>query len=351
MKKYNYIDLTRIIAMFEVILFHILLFFSKNPFWFEYADYENDTATYLCNIMNFTIVPIFVFCSGFLFQNSMQSRETSMAAAILKHTKRLLLPFLIYGLLWLVPTYTLFDISTYGRPKGTSLMAGYKSMLLGRFCDVSWFLLMLFWVTIIWILLRSLLKKKRFIIGAVVAVALYFAAHYLLAGVGYYSINQIDIYLIIFFVGASFFWIEDKINKLSFPVLMWISISGVEICAILAQYTSSNYWLYCVLSIAMPFFMVILAMGICKLKLHWNTENSHIYKWLLKHNMDIYLLQAPGIYLSFFIFYPLVGQNCALCVIISYIFSIVIDFILVILLTYIRKALLRTYKAIKSGTK
>ncbi len=41
MKKYSYIDLARTISMFAVILFHILLCFSNNPFWFVYADYEN----------------------------------------------------------------------------------------------------------------------------------------------------------------------------------------------------------------------------------------------------------------------------------------------------------------------
>lgn len=349
MKKYKYIDLVRTMAMFGVILFHILLCFSKNPFWFVYADYENDTAKYLCNIMNFTVVPIFVFCSGFLFQTSMQNKEISIPTTILKRTKRLLLPFLLYGLLWLVPTYTAFDIPTYGRPKGTSLIDGYKSMLLGQFCDVSWFLLMLFWVTIIWILLRNLLKKERFIIGSVVAAALFFAVHYMLSGVNYYSINQIDIYLVIFFAGASFFWIADKINKLPFPVLMSISVSGIAVCTVLTPYTSSHYWLYCVLAMAMPFFMVILAMWICKLKLYSHTENFRIYKWLLKHNMDIYLLQAPGIYLSFLLFYPLVGQHCALCVTTSYIFAIVIDFILVIILTYIRKALSWLYKVLRKA--
>lgn len=44
MKEYSYIDLARTISMFAVILFHILLCFSNNPFWFVYADYENGTA-------------------------------------------------------------------------------------------------------------------------------------------------------------------------------------------------------------------------------------------------------------------------------------------------------------------
>lgn len=350
MKKYNYIDLTRTIAMFGVVLCHCLLFFSSNPFWFVNADYQSDGAVFLCNILNFTVVQIFVFCSGFLFQASLQSKQTGIPAMILKRAKRILLPFLLYGALWLVPTYTIFDIPTYGRPKGTSLIDGYKSMLLGQFCDVSWFLLMLFWVTLIWIFLRVLLKKKLIFVGAAAAVALYFAAYFLLSEVNFYSISQIDIYIVAFFAGAAFYWISDKINKLPLAAIFAISISGIAACAALSPF-ASNYPVYCVFAIIMPVFVVILAMGICKLKLQDRVEKSRVYKWLLKHNMDIYLLQAPGMYLSFMWLYPLVGQNSALCVTLCFVLTLAIDFVLVALLTLIRKGLSAILKSVKKGEK
>lgn len=344
MKKFNYIDLAKTITMFLVILFHNLLFFADNPYWLFNADYKNDTAIFLCNILNCTVVPLFVFCSGFLFQISIQKKEISTATAILKRTKRLLLPYLLYGLLWLVPTYTIFDIPSYGRPKGSSLIDGYKFMLLGQFSDVAWFLLMLFWVSIIWIILRKLLKKERFIIGVAAATALYFAAHNLLSGVVYYALNQIDVFIVIFFAGASFFWISDKINKLPMLILLLISVLAMLVCAMLAQYASLNYWLYSVLAIIMPVIMVIFAIGLCKLKLQAHTENTCIYRWLLKNNMAIYLMQSPVMYLSFMIFYPIIGKDCFLCVAISYIFTIAFDFIIVLLLTNTRSALMKLYE-------
>ena len=347
MKKYNYIDLVRTITMFVVVINHILFFYSDNPFWYIYADEKNEMAVYLCEILNFTVIPIFVLCSGFLFQASMQKKEIRMIDTVVKRTKRLLLPFFAYGVFWLVPTYTIFDIPTFGRPKGTSLTDGYKAMLLGQFCDVSWFLLMLFWVTIIWILLKALLKKERIIIGATATAVIFLASRYLLADVNFYKINQIDIYIVIFFVGASFYWIADRLNELSFTVLMLISVLGAAICAILAPYSSDAYWLYCVLAVVMPVCMVIFAMAICKLEMQSRVENTQIYKWLLKHNMDIYLMQAPGMYLSFWLVYPLVGQNFALCVIIIFAVTIFIDFILVILLTIIRKLLFGVNKVLR----
>lgn len=341
MKKYNYIDLVKTITMFLVILCHCLLFFSDNPYWVVNADYECDGAKFLCNILNYSVVPVFVFSAGFLFQVSMQHKESSITDAIIKRAKRLLLPYFLYGFLWLVPTYTLFDIPSHGRPEGSSLMAGYKAMFLGMFSDVSWFLLMMFWVSIIWIILKSLLKRNRLVVGSFIAVALYFTTHYLLAGISYYTLSQIDIYIVIFFMGASFFWIADQTEKISMPVLITISVAGILICAMLAQYAPIYYWTLCVFEITMPVIMVLLAMGLCKLKLQTRIEDTRIYKWLLKHNMDIYLMQAPGMYLSFRLFYPLVGQNCVLCVILCYILTIALDMIIVLVLSHIRNGLQR----------
>lgn len=175
---------------------------------------------------------------------------------------------------------------------------------------------------------------------AVVAIALYLITHQLLAEMNYYALNEIDIYIVIFFVGALFFWIADKIYEWSIPVLLLISIPGILVCSILAQYASLSYWLYSVVAIIMPVVMIIFTMGLCKCAFMGNTENTRIYRWLLKHNMDIYLMQAPGMYLSFMIFYPVIGWNCFLCVVICYIFTIAIDFVTVWLLTRIRSALM-----------
>ena len=66
-----------------------------------------------------------------------------------------------YGLFQRIP---FFDIPSFGRDKGTSLLDGYKAMALEKFSDMAWFLLMLFWVTLIWILLQVLLRKRNLIL-------------------------------------------------------------------------------------------------------------------------------------------------------------------------------------------
>ena len=60
-----------------------------------------------------------------------------MVGLIRKKTVRLLIPYFVYGTLWLVPTYTFFDIPNFGRDKGASLLDGYIAMALGKFSDVA----------------------------------------------------------------------------------------------------------------------------------------------------------------------------------------------------------------------
>ena len=157
MKKYDYIDFMKTIGMFLVIAAHCTLFFSGNQFWPIRSEQENVILRWFCNLLVAASIPIFVFSSGFLIPLSLHKSNISITGLIRKKAFRLLIPYYIYGALWLVPTYTLFDIPSYGRAERTSLLNGYIAMALGKFSDVAWFLMMLFWVTLIWLLIYRFL--------------------------------------------------------------------------------------------------------------------------------------------------------------------------------------------------
>ena len=209
--------------MFLIIVAHCTLFFSGNEFWFIKAEQESIVLRWISKFVVLSVVPIFTFASGFLLQLSLQKNKGSIVDLIRKKAVHLCIPYFIYGILWLVPTYTFFDIPSFGRDKGASLIDGYKAMALGQFSDVAWFLLMLFWVTLIWILLKELLKKENLIYGAMVSAVLYFVVHFYLGQIDYYKISQIDIYIIVFFVGAAFFYVSDIVYN---TVPEWLLIVG-----------------------------------------------------------------------------------------------------------------------------
>lgn len=340
MKKYNYIDLMKTIAMFLVIAAHCALFFSGNEFWLIRADQESILLRWISKFVVLIVVPIFTFAAGFLLQLSLQKNKDSIVGLIRKKAVRLLVPYFIYGTLWLVPTYTFFDIPSFGRDKGASLIDGYKAMALGMFSDMAWYLLMLFWVTVIWILLNRLLKKTNLIYGAIVSVVLYFSVHFLLGQIDYYKISQIDIYIIVFFVGAGFFYISDVIfNNVSKWILIVGSLVGIIARVFSAQLATEIYIIDCILKIVIPILFLTFSMGLCQTKIVSNLEKTAVYNWLRKNSLYIYLLQAPGVYIIFGIIYPLIGSNAFLCFLVLFILTTLLDVILTLIYVCIKKKL------------
>ena len=344
MKKYNYIDFVKTITMFLVIVAHCTLFFSGNEFWFIKAEQESIVLRWISKFVVLSVVPIFTFASGFLLQLSLQKNKGSIVDLIRKKAVHLCIPYFIYGILWLVPTYTFFDIPSFGRDKGASLIDGYKAMALGQFSDVAWFLLMLFWVTLIWILLKELLKKENLIYGAMVSAVLYFVVHFYLGQIDYYKISQIDIYIIVFFVGTAFFYVSDIVyNTVPEWLLIVGSLVGMIPCVFLAQLSTERYILECILKIVIPVLFLTFSMGLCRTNVIGKLEETAVYNWLRKNSLYIYLLQAPGVYIVFGIIYPIIGSNALLCFLLLFILTTLIDVILTLIYVFIKGKILHVF--------
>ena len=344
MKKYNYIDFVKTITMFLVIVAHCTLFFSGNEFWFIKAEQESIVLRWISKFVVLSVVPIFTFASGFLLQLSLQKNKGSIVDLIRKKAVHLCIPYFIYGILWLVPTYTFFDIPSFGRDKGASLIDGYKAMALGQFSDVAWFLLMLFWVTLIWILLKELLKKENLIYGAMVSAVLYFVVHFYLGQIDYYKISQIDIYIIVFFVGAAFFYVSDIVyNTVPEWLLIVGSLVGMIPCVFLAQLSTERYILECILKIVIPVLFLTFSMGLCRTNVIVKLEETAVYNWLRKNSLYIYPLQAPGVYIVFGIIYPIIGSNALLCFLLLFILTTLIDVILTLIYVFIKGKILHVF--------
>ena len=340
MKKYNYIDFMKILAMFMVIVAHCTLFFSGNEFWPVKADQESIILSWISKFVVLAVVPIFTFAAGFLLQLSLQKKKSNIGSLIRKKAVRLLIPYFIYGILWLVPTYTFFDIPGFGRDSGASLADGYKAMLLGMFSDVAWFLLMLFWVTLIWILLNRLLSKRNIAFGAIAAVGLYVAAHFFLGQIDYYKLSQIDIYIIVFFVGAAFFYAVDFVYQhASKWILIFGSLVGIGVCVCLAQLSAEIYSIECILSIVIPVLFLTFSMGLCRTKLGDRLEETRVYNWLRKNSLYIYLLQMPGVYVFFGIINPLLGAIPVLSFLVVFLLTIALDVVLTLIVVFLKKVL------------
>lgn len=351
MKRYVYIDFLKTITLFSVIVGHCSLFFSANPFWLIKAEQESILLRWFSNLILVSAVPIFVFSSGFVFQICLQNNKSNpnWVELIKNKTVRLLIPYFIYGVLYLVPLWTLFDIPSFGRERGTSLIDGYKAMLMGQFSEVAWFLLLLFWVTLIWILLNRLLRKRYIFYGAIVSVLLYFAAHFFLAEISYYKLSQIDIYIVCFFVGAAFSYISDFIyNKVTKWILILGSLLGIIGCLFLSQLSTELYIVECALRIATPILFLTFSMGLCHTKMVEKIERTATYNWLRKNSFYLYLFQVPGIYIIFELIYPLIGTNPLLCTFVLFILTTLCDVISTLIYVFIKEKILHLLYKIKA---
>ncbi len=146
------------------------------------------------------LAPAFVFASGFLLELSRERKAETFPIVLFKRAKRLLMPWFFTTILWLVPTYWLFDLPALNRPLHASLEETYRAGLLGLFTGHLWFLPMLFWVTTFWLALLPL-ERGRVKIGAAIAVLAAIFMDDLGKGLVWYCLWQITPYLIYFYLG------------------------------------------------------------------------------------------------------------------------------------------------------
>ncbi len=284
----------------------------------ESAEFSSPVVIFLCNMLDASLIANFVFCSGFLYANSISHRKRTLTESILERGKRLIIPYYLYGAFWVVPLYTFFDIHTFGRPEGAGYLTGYQFMLLGCFSDHLWFLWMLFWVALVFILIKPLLQKKYLLIAFLLTVLLAVIDQTLLAGVAYFKISQIAPYLLCFFLGIVCYLFLDKIEQL--PVWGLFCLSGLMLtgCLLYGKAIEIHFalgWL-CKLASACMEFLLFLALertGIAKL-----FETKKLWQYTIKHGAQIYLLNCPFMYLYFRLLYPLVGQNVFLCILLNF---------------------------------
>ena len=335
-QKFEFVDNMKCISMIGVVLWHCMLFYAGNPFWLLRAETPSSIVAFLSNYFDCCFVPFFVFASGFLFCITCQKEDRKSVDIIVGRVKRLLVPWILYGLLWLVPTYTLFDIESFGRIKGTSLLGGYKVMLLGQFADMAWFLLMLFWVSLIWCCFRFLLKKGRIWVSLFVALALVLLSHYGLANVDFYKLSQIDQYLWYFYLGTIVYCYWDMSDSYKDVKAVIAAILLVITAIILAQYCGGNFYLTVLTKSINVLGMCVLFFNTTQAGLFNGKHISRLMGWLKLHNMDVYLFQAPWIYVYFVIFYPIVGKSALACILCNFVATAISIFVICEIITFIK---------------
>ncbi len=320
-RRFDYISDMKTVALLGVVFGHCLLFYVGNPFFPETAGFISKSAMLIITFFDASLISGFVFCSGFLFANSISRKNRTVLQNLANRIKRLLIPYYLYGALWVVPLYTFFNIKCFGRPENANYLTGYKYMLLGCFSDHLWFLWMLFWVASAFILMKPLLTKKLLPLTFVISVGLAFIVQIFLTDFPYFKLSQTAPYFICYFIGICAFHFIERIEKI--PTLLLFILTAIFFIGSMFYYKADGVhfalgWL-CKLCGILTSFCFFTALE--RFEAVRKIRTAKLWRYTEEHSMQLFLFNCPFVYLYFRVLYPLIGQYTFLCAIANFIIT------------------------------
>lgn len=331
MKKLNNISFIKTIVMLLVVLYHSMLFYTGN--WLININPLKiiSWVDYLTSFINTYTMPMFVFCSGYLFfyQKINYNKYTNPVKDIKNRFNRLIIPYISTSIFWIIPigvlllNYNINDI--------------VEKFALGLSPSQLWFLLMLFFVFLIMYFISSKLKftKKEFIVVICVSLILNYLSKYI---PNYYQLNVSFNYLLYYYFGG---YICSRNLKLKYKKIINISMVLLSLCSyiILKVIPNIGYFHY-LLIICKPFVVLI---GTFALYVNFSScnfrrlNNNKLYKIFENNSFGIYLFHQQIIYFVIYAFNEVL--NPMFVILLSFVFSLIISNLIV--------SILRKYKPTK----
>ncbi len=340
MKRYNYVTGAKTLSLIFVIVAHCLLFYVDNPFILYHADHTAVWATQVYGVIDNSVLACFIMCSGFLFEYGLVKRKQTYGELFIKRTKRLLIPYYLYGFLWLIPTYRIFNIKAYGKPENGTLLEDILAMMRGEFADHLWFLWLLYWITLIFIAMKALLEKEEgpgIWIAGVLAVIVTFVCHYALANISYFKLGFIENLILCFYVGCVLQRMDEKISKWKPWVYGLIAVVCFVIVLLYNNFTPEPYWCLYIIKIAGGLMLFFLIRAVDTLKFAERIQETDVWKYTVSKSLEIYLVNCPFMYVYFGFLKPYIGQYSVLCVLVNIVMSFVSIRVVLIIQDQIKK--------------
>jgi peptidoglycan/LPS O-acetylase OafA/YrhL len=291
--------LLKTLCLLGVIFSHAVYPFTEpdpDGFWSFFAERHSEAADFFIFWGEVVIIPSFMLASGSLAALSAERRRRGAPAYIADRAKRLLVPWFLLTVFWMVPLYTLFDIPAYNRPEGYTLAQTYSAGLEGLFTDHLWFLLVLFWVSVFFAALSPLANR----LGGLLVPALALVAALLVNEYGriltWYAVWETSGPLIWFGLGTVLFRYRDGIGKtLARHPLTLFGLNFVlfVVTALFAAQTTPIYWLTCCLG-ALTAFQACLYLA----RFHGRLRGFRPYRYFEDNAFRFYLFHIPGSYLT-----------------------------------------------------
>ena len=320
-KKIAYISNIKTVSLILIIWCHCAFFFDNNPFFAERSDNPSMPIAYAVRILDMMLVESYVFCSGYLYGRSLLKHNRTIGQSIKERAKRLLSNYYLYGIIWLVPLYTFFDIASYGRPDHAGYLEGYRCMALGLFSDHLWFLWMLFWISVFFILVSPLIRKNRMVIVFILTVGLAVVVDMCLQSFPYFKLSQISPYLMCYLLGIMCFGQEERIDSLSKGVYSLLACICAVIIVLYVVYSPEHFIFGYIAKPAGALVEFFIFRAIDESGAWLRFTKTGVYEFFVKYRMDYYLLHMPAPFIIFRLIKDHVGSYPLLCVTINFVLT------------------------------
>lgn len=277
--KNNKITNLRALAIMLVVLGHSIIIYKSG--WNYYTTSQDcQLFNYVCLFIYLFHMPLFFSISGYLFIDSCTKKKFS---TILKNKfKRLIIPYLIIGILWVYPIRI---ISNYSGFVGHSFLYNIIiNIILGLDNGHLWFLPSLFFMFIISYFLEKYVKNRK--IKFILILSMFLLGHILNLS----WISETLKFIIWFYFGDFIrkYSLENKMKYRKIVVIATISF----ICMYFITYNLSAYisllFKYCVCLTIIPLLYNIIS----------NREFTLLQK-ISGYSFGIYLFHSPMIYFTF----------------------------------------------------
>jgi peptidoglycan/LPS O-acetylase OafA/YrhL len=291
--------LLKTFCLLGVIFIHAVLPFTEpGGFWKFYAGRQSGAAEFFSFWGGLVLIPSFMLASGYLAALSAEKKGRNAPAYIAGRAKRLLVPWFLFMIFWMVPLYTFFDIPSYNRPEGYTLAQTYHAGLAGLFTDHLWFLLVLFWVDAFFAAMRPIVRR----FGGLAVPALALAAALLVDGYGrgwtWYAVWEASGPLVWFGLGNILCRYRDGIEATlaRYPGTLFGMNAVLFVVAAVCgtQATPIVSWLTCCLGA-----LVVFQACLYSARRHAWLRSFQPYRYFEDNAFRFYLFHMPGGYLTY----------------------------------------------------
>ncbi len=300
-RLYN-IEFINVIAIILVILGHSGCVYAN--IWDDDIVYKNsEIIRYITNYIYSFHMPLFVFLSGYLYSNGkINNKYRSFTELISKKFRRLIVPYLFIGILFMLPIKIIFNLDNIS---SSYFIRAINEIILARHPSHLWFILMLFNLFIIFYIIEKYLNKNKLIINLLILVTISIVSVKI---PNVYQISTSMQYLLYFYIGYIIQKYKDNINflKEKWKVLLILQIVGFNFDYFIInnlRTTNSNIVFIKFLNLLVDKIIALLGImfifTIIQISLKkgenriYKLINTKLFKKISKNSYYIYLIHQP----------------------------------------------------------